>query len=431
MHHHSTIDPPADLWISSRQETVKTTHLSSFLALFGSVLLLMAGSSLLSTFLSLRMAVAGFSEPTIGLIMAGYYGGMVLGAFVCQDLIQRVGHIRAFASFAAVATVSVMLHFLYIDALAWGLLRLVTGAAMMGLCTAIESWLNECALATARGRVFSVYMIIVYTGNGLGQFLLRLNDIHGQTILILVGILFTLALVPVSATNAISPQTPKPIDFNLGRLFRWSPLGMIGCLTAGILNGAFYAMAPVFAHTIGFSVLDVSWFMGITVFSGLLLQWPIGLLSDHFNRCGVLAAQGGAVAVVSLAMGAAAAGPLPLVLLLTAVYGASAFSIYPVAVARAHDRLDPDEIVAVSAALILFFGIGAVLGPILASVSMTLCGPAGLYVSTALTGGFLCAVAFYVGHQKPVAVADQADFFPMSGPSSVASELDPRLGSDL
>ncbi len=402
-------------------------YLFSFVALFAAVLVLMLGNGLFGSFLSLRMVVEGFSEQTIGLIMAGYYVGLVSGSFFCQRLIQRVGHVRAFAVYAAVNTVAVMLQALYIGPLWWGVLRVVSGVTMTGIYMVVESWLNECASPQTRGRVFSVYMTLTFLGLGCGQFLLNFSDIRGQDLFLVVAVLFALCLVPVAATRAVHPELPESAHFNLGKLFRLAPLGMLGCLSAGLVNGSFYTLGPVFSHRMGFSVSGVAWYMGLTILCGLVLQWPVGGLSDRFNRRPVLGVLSLLVCLISLAIVATGERSLPLLLVLTAAYGGIAFTIYPVSVALAHDGLARSEIVPVSAALILSFGVGAGIGPVIASSLMGAFGPTGMYLFMSACSGLFGAGALLYRSRRQTPMEDQVPFIPVPRTSAVVTALDPRV----
>jgi MFS family permease len=400
--------------------------LTTFSALFASVLLLTIGSGLFGTFLSLRMTLQGFSQQITGLILAGYYAGLVVGGLFCQGLVQRVGHIRAFAAFAALTTAAIMGHALYLSALSWGMLRFVTGISMTGLFMVVESWLNEVSEPSNRGRVFSFYMILNYLGMGIGQFMLNLSDIRGTDHFLIAGVLFSLCLVPVVATRSVNPKMPQRIKLNIVGLFRQAPIGMAGCLTAGLLNGSFYAMGPVFALKSGLAVADVAWFMSISIFSGLMLQWPVGIFSDRLDRRRFLAAISAAVAVISLVIALFSENSRLLLFVMAIAYGGTVFTLYPVSVALTHDLVAPKDVVPASSALILFYGVGAFFGPVLASATMQRLGPEGLYFFLA-SGSALFALAAYVRWKKtPVDVKDPVPFMPMSRTSPVAAVLDPR-----
>ncbi|BCR04203.1 MFS transporter [Desulfuromonas versatilis] len=402
-------------------------YLFSFISLFAAVLVLMLGNGLFGSFLSLRMVAEGFSEQTIGLVMGGFYVGLVSGSFFCQRLIQRVGHVRAFTVYAAINTVAVMLQALHVGPFWWGALRVVSGVAMTGIYMVVESWLNECASPQTRGRVFSVYMALTFLGMGGGQFLLNFSDIRGQDLFLIVAVLFTLCLVPVAGTRTVHPELPESAHFNLGKLFRLAPLGMLGCLSAGLANGSFYTLGPVFSHQMGFPVSGVAWYMGITILSGLLLQWPVGGLSDRFNRRLVLGGLSLMVCLISLAIVAAGESSLPLLLGLTAAYGGIAFTIYPVSVALAHDGLERGDIVPVSAALILSFGVGAGIGPVAASSLMAAFGPIGMYLFIAGCSGLFGAGALLYRPRRPTPFEEQVPYVPVPRTSPVITALDPRV----
>ena len=404
--------------------------LVSFLALYTAVFCLLMGMGLLGTFLSLRMTIAGFSALATGLIQAAYYAGLVIGSLACPRLVQRVGHIRTFAALGAATTATVMLHGLFFSALAWGMLRLVTGMATIGLYMVIESWLNERTAPEARGRVFSIYMVLSYLGIGIGQLLLNLGDPRGEAPFFVAGMLLALCLVPVSVTSAISPSLPETSRLNLATLLRKAPLGMIGCLTAGLLNSSFYAMGPVFGHAIGLTVPQLSLFMSAAVFGGLVLQWPVGSISDRFDRTLVLPVLAALISVLSIVVLFAARGSFAALLLAMAFYGGIGFTLYPVAVARGHDLFDSGQVVAVSAGLLLGYGIGASVGPVLAAAAMAVVGrPDGLFGFTALVGGVYAVLAAWLRTLESVqivSVEDQGNFRLMKRTSPVAMVIDPR-----
>lgn len=404
--------------------------LHSFLALFSAILLLTLGTGLLGTLLSVRMSIGGISSQTTGLVMSMFYAGLVLGSFINPGLVQGVGHIRAFAAFAALTTVCAMAHALFMNPLSWALLRLVAGIAVTGNYMVVESWLNACTASEIRSRVFAVYMTLTYLGYGSGQFLLNLRDVGGTDLFLIAGILLALCLVPVALTRSVKPEMPPVAHFNLKRLYRMAPFSMFGCLTAGAVNGAFYTLGPVFALGVGLSISQVTWFMGITILGGLMLQWPVGSLSDRFDRLMVMAWLCLMLTAVSASVWLTAERHLSALLVLTALYGGIAFTLYPVAVARAHDKLDPVEIVPISSALILFYGLGAFIGPIAASSLMSLMGHAGMYAFIALISATFGGAALLYRKQQARQVMDQTPFIPVPRTSPVASALDPRLDEE-
>ena len=408
--------------------------LLSFGALFTSALLFLMGGGVLNTQLSLRMTQVGFSTPTIGITLACYFLGLVVGYFLCHRLIERVGHIRSFAVFAAAGTTIVILHGLYTSAVFWALLRFFNGITNFGLFMVIESWLNECCQRETRGRVFSVYMTLTYMGIGLGQLLINFGNGGGQNVLFIAALLFSLSLIPVSLTRSVHPELPRTAGYNFIALFRKVPVGMLGCFASGMTNSAFFSMAPVFGTKIGLSVFQLSWFMSITVIGGFAVQWIVGIVSDRFDRTLILCLEAVLISLLSIVILIYNGSSYFRFLVEMAIFGGLIFAVYPVAVARANDVFEGRDAVAVSSALLLCYSIGAVFGPILASVLMTLLNtPYGLYVYWSLVAGIFALITVYLKHKERVViipVAEQVNFVPMKNTSSVAMVLDPRADAE-
>lgn len=406
------------------------SSLTSFSALFAAALSFVMGSGVLSTQLSLRMTMEGFPPLLTGVIMAFYFSGLFSGYFFCPGLISRVGHIRAFAAFAAVATATVILHGMYVSPLIWAVLRYLTGITIFGLFMVIESWLNECTDSGTRGRVFSIYMIVTYMGICVGQQLLNFGDGNGQNLFSIAALMIALSLVPVSITRSVHPRLPAPGRYTLKSLFVKAPIGMLGCIVSGLQNSAFFAIAPVFGVKIGLSVFQLSWLMSATLFGGFAIQWTIGTLSDRLDRTSLLL-----VLVVLMSCGSvwivfSSGTSIPVLLIKMAVFGGLMFSVYPLAVARTHDVFEPAEAVAVSSALILCYSIGAIFGPILASAAMTILeSPFGLFWYWSVISAVFAAVTAYLKYRERVEiipVEEQVEFVPMKNTSSIAVVLDPR-----
>lgn len=395
-------------------------------ALFIAVLVMMLGNGLLGSLISLRLSLDNHSSGAIAMVMAGYYAGLMLGSFIAPGVVRRVGHIRAFTAFAALNTIIALVHALVDSPLMWGLLRIATGAGMMGLYMVIESWLNERAESSVRGRVFSVYMVMTFLGLGGGQFLLDTGRQNQLTPFILVAMLYAACLIPVALTGAAHPQPVENLEFKIRKLFRVAPFGVWGCLGAGLANGAFYALGPTFGVREGLEVSQVAAFMGATILGGLALQWPIGTISDRFDRQRVIGVLGFAVAAASMVL-VAVGGKLAFALLIAGpVFGGLTFTMYPVAVAHANDHITNSEVVPVSAALILCYSVGAMLGPLGAAGVMDLLGPSGLFVFTGALSLLLGFGALLTPRRAPVAPEDQVPFVPMPRTSAVIAQLDPR-----
>jgi MFS family permease len=385
----------------------------------------------LNTFLGFRLSLEAVSTQVTGLVLSAYFVGLVAGTTYCRKIIRNVGHIRAFAAFTAVTTAVVMVHGLYTSPLLWAVLRFAAGISNMGLFMVIESWLNECAEPRFRGRIFSIYMIVTYLGSTVGQQLLNTGDVHGQALFLVAGVFVVLSTIPVAMTRSIHPKLPKVEQMALKTILRKAPIGMLGCLGAGLLHSAFYTMGPGFAHQIHLSVSHISWFMSLTVLGGLLLQWPVGMMSDRLDRSLVLPGLGIILAGISLVFLLSSRHSLSMLLGTTAIFGGIFFSIYPVAVARVHDIFEAQDVVKVSSVLLLCYGIGAMFGPTLAAGVMSVSGtPYGLYYYMVAVSGLYALVTLMLRQKESVRIVpveEQVDFVIMETTSDVAMHLDPRL----
>ena len=349
--------------------------------------LLLLANGLFGTLLGLRSKLEGFATETTGIIMAGYFLGLLLGALYAVRVVAAVGHIRSFAAFASVMSVAVLAHLLKIDPITWLVLRIVAGYCMAGMIMVAESWIHERATNRNRGRVLSLYMVTNYLGAGLGQFLLTVADPAEFQLFVIASIIFSIALVPILLTQASSPKPVSPQRMRFRDLYAVSPVGVVGTIAAGLINASLYGLGPIYAADRGLSLAQVSAFMASTILGGMVLQFPIGRLSDRLDRRTILI-------LVALATSACAIGIVwatqeagwPM-FVLAAAYGGFAFTIYPLSSAQVNDRADPDRLVQVSAGLLIAYGLGAIAGPIAASQIMGRAGPQGLFL-------FIAGVAF-------------------------------------
>lgn len=399
----------------------------SYSALLVGTFLLLAGVGLLGTLVPLRLAAAETSSFAIGLVGGAYFVGLIIGTRYASRVIGAVGHIRAFAAFASILSVAT-LSFSILDAAAqWAGLRFINGFCLAGLFMCLESWLNAQTTNEQRGRILSLYMIAVYLGQGAGQMLLPLPDPSGITRFIVCAAFVSLAVVPIAVTRIAAPTPMFAGGLSLRRLYALSPLGIGGAFASGLSLGAFYVLAPVFARTLGLDVGETARFMGLVIVGGLILQWPIGHVSDRIDRRFVLVAVSvGLVAVSGVLVVAeqwATAALIPIAPLL----GAAIFTMYPLSVAHANDRLEPDKIVAVSAGLITAYGLGAAIGPPAASALMEATGPTGLFTFIAGVGAGTAAFTLWRMRQRaPVPTEAQSIFVPLPRTTPLAGALDPR-----
>ena len=394
--------------------------------------LLVVGVGLLFSVLGLRAGLADFSSITLGLVTSAYFVGFVLGTFLCPMVIRKVGHIRAFAAMASLASTMPILHAFWIDPWFWGLLRLVTGVCMVGLYIVVESWLNALAPNALRGRLFAVYMAVNFGALALGQWLILVGDRLGFVPFALVSVMFSFALLPITMTEVDEPEPVDAPRFSLRSLYEASPMGMAGALTSGLMTGAFYGMSAAFGKSLGFSDAGVASFMAATILGGAVFQWPVGHYSDSHDRRIVL--------LWVCLLGAGVSGlcfflarfSVDALIPLSLLFGGLVFSIYGLSVAHVNDVIDSSRLVEFTGGLLLLHGVGAAIGPVLAGVLMDVAGPSSLMLFYATVMAAMALYAFQrLKAAAPVAPEHKADFVVMGGSGSQAVlQMDPRAPAE-
>jgi MFS family permease len=401
-------------------------------ALLSGVGLLVVGVGLLFSVLGLRAGLADFSTITLGLVTSAYFVGFVVGTFACPVVIRRVGHIRAFAAMASLASTMPILHALWVDPWFWGLLRFVTGVCMVGLYIVLESWLNALAPNALRGRLFAVYMAVNFVALALGQWLILVGDRLGFIPFALVSVMFSFALLPITMTEVDEPEPVDAPKFSLRNLYEASPAGMAAAMASGLITGAFYGMSSVFGKTVGFSDAEIASFMAATILGGAVFQWPVGHFSDTHDRRVVLlwvCILGSAVTGTAFALGLQSAATL---IPLGVFFGGLIFAIYGLCVAHVNDVIDSSRLVEFTGGLLLIHGVGAAVGPVLAGVMMDVAGPSSLMLYYALVMGSL---ALYLAKRlttpAPIVTAEKADFVLVGVGSQAVLHMDPRTDAVL
>lgn len=393
-------------------------------SLLGGVALLLLGNGLLNTLLTLRGVAEGYSTSMLGLIMSGYFVGFLLGTWLAIPLVRRIGHIRAFAFCAALASIAALMHVLIVDPWVWLGLRVLYGLALVSLYMVIESWLNAQVPNDKRGQVFAVYMAVNLGALAAAQQLLNLAAPTDFVLFILAAILITAALMPITLTRQIQPSVPDTLHTNLRQIAGIAPLALAAAGLSGLALGAFWGMAPVYASLSGFDATGVGLLMSSSILGGALLQWPIGIYSDKHDRRLVLFWVVALSVVVALLMSLLEAGKLLLALMF--IWGGLAFAIYPIAVAQLVDQLHSDEILAGSSSLLMINGVGSVCGPLLAGLLMQHLGAQALPLYFAVTLGTLAAYTLYrLRHVSDLVSAPAGHFVPMLRTSHTVLELMP------
>ena len=404
------------------------------LSLLRGTAFLLAASGLHGLLLPLRGQEEGFSTASLGLLGTAWAGGFVTGCFFAPRLVRKVGHVRAFGAFAATGAIIALLTGLMINAPVWILLRAGTGFTMAGAFMVIESWLNERATNENRGTVFGLYMMVTYASIMAGQMIVAVGDVTQASLFMVAGIFFCCSLIPTAISAAATPKPLQDVSLDLKGLYTNSPVSSVGCLLIGVANGAWGTLGAVYGARIGISTAEIALMMSLVVVAGAAMQMPVGRLSDKTDRRYVLAGASLGSALFALLIFLVTPRTAVFVIAMTAAYGALAYTLYSLAVAHANDHAKPEDFVKVSGGLLLLYGFGTMIGPVLGAVLMGSLRPESLFLATACAHAGLAAYTVVrVSKRAPVPVEDRDAFKSLPAERAVTPEalrLDPR-GEEL
>ncbi|MFS8123850.1 MFS transporter [Rhizobium sp. BR 250] len=345
--------------------------------------ILIGGNGLQGTYIALRGLSEGFSASTIGLISAAYSIGFALGCISVTQLMRRIGHIRTFATMAAVASAASIAMPLVIHPVFWMLMRFVIGIAVACLFAVIESWINAQVTNSNRARTLSVYRFVDLGSVTLAQYIIPIAGIGGPVVFSLIAMALSLSLVPISLADKSNPTPPKQIPFNLFAVWRISPLAVVGCVAVGLSMAAFRNMGPIYAEQIGMSVTAIATFMSAGIIGGVVLQYPLGVYSDRYDRRIIILATTAGSVIVGLFLAFFAGTDEWSNIVGVFVFGAFALPLYSLSSAHGNDHAKEGEHAMMSAGLLFFWSVGATVGPLLASVLIDQFGPKALFSYTA------------------------------------------------
>jgi MFS family permease len=404
--------------------------------------------------LGIRTVIENFNFIATGTMMSAYFIGFFIGANVVPNLVTKVGHIRVFAAFASMASLSSLIHVVFVDPYVWVLARFLTGFSMIGIFIIVESWLNDRANNQTRGKVLSLYMLITYVGMALGNFLLNVSDPKHYEPFILISLLFSIALIPILLTKRKPPKFKKNSSIKIKELFKISPFGSFSMFCTGFIFAPIFSLLSVYAVTMKLSIFETSLLLVGVMLAGALFQWPIGSLSDKYDRRKIII--GSSIAAMFFSFSAilvsGAGNSLPNLFMESTVsfnYFSTAMDktklfifiillagvtlpLFSLNLALINDYIPKEKFVAAGGGLNIIFGLGAIAGPIMCSTLMHFLGPNGFFVHLIV---FLLAIiifGFYRISQREIENNPESTFTPL--PTTITPlgiELDPDTGVDL
>ncbi len=363
-----------------------------------------------------------------GGVMAGYIGGvyymgLLAGSFRAEQTVVRIGHIRSFAAFMALLCSSTLSLTLFDDIYSWAVLRFLNGIAIAGIYVVIESWLLCESNQANRGRILAFYMVALYGSNAIGQLLIGVYTMTSLLPFVVIGAIFSLSILPPALTKLPTPALENSTTLSFRELAKLTPSGLIGCISGGMIMGALYSLLPIQLAKLGSSQF-VGTSMAITMVGGMLLQYPVGLLSDIIDRRKVLVGISTFACLCCIAFMQVNNSWLEMVLLF--LIGGTTFTIYPLSISHGCDHLKPETIVAGTQGLLLGYSGGACLGPILGGYFMQWMEHGLMTYFTLIMGSTALFFLARIPFRPIIYTGEEQHFVPVPRTSPVIAQIDPR-----
>ncbi len=383
-------------------------------ALLLGMFMLLLGNGLQGTLLGIRGGLEGFGAETMSFVMSAYFLGFLAGSIQAPRLIRKVGHVRVFAALASLISAAFVLYAVAPNPWVWIAMRLLVGFAFSGVYVVAESWLNDTATNANRGQTLSLYMIVQMLGIIAAQGLVNVSDPSGFVPFAIMSVMVSLSFLPILLTAGIVPAFQRTTPMTLLQLFRISPLGLVGCFLLGAVFSGLFGMSSVFGTEKQLSVGQISVFVATIYIGGLLLQFPVGWLSDRMDRRKLIMWIT-ALATLAIAVGMTSADSFLVMLALAFIIGAVANPLYSLVIAHTNDFLQPSDMAAASGGMLFVNGLGAVSGPILIGWLMARFGPDAYFAYMGVLFGMISLYAVYRMTRRPApAVQDTTPFAPVS-----------------
>lgn len=388
-------------------------------ALMFGITVLFFGAGMLYVLIVVRAKEAGFSSEWIGIIQSAYQVGWLIAALVIPSLIHKVGHIRVFAAMAALGSGVILMHLLHIEELTWAVERVFMGVCTAGLMVVAESWLNDMSDNKGRGKILAIYTIASWGAPVVGMSLLRFGDISSSFFFLVCSIVISLGVMPILLSASRSPSMINVERFNIRKLYEITPVGVAGTFMSGLCHGAFFAAVAIYATALDLSIREVTNISALAILTGVLVQWPLGMISDQFDRRKVLVISAGMLALSACLFGFYNSTSVTVIYFSVSIMSAFALGLYSQCISHANDNLKPSQIVSATGSLVLIYGVGYAITPVISGFLIAQ-SPSNFYwVIGACSASLVVLVMYRITQSAPV--EDQGELVPMSAASPYAS----------
>ena len=419
--------------------------LKNSLALFTGYGILMLAHGLQGNLLGVRSVIEDFNFLAVGVMMSGYFVGYFIGANTIPTMVSKVGHIRVFAAFASMASLSILIHAVFVNPMVWTFGRFLTGYSLVAIFIVMESWLNDRATNRTRGQLLSIYMFLSFATLAVGPFLLNFSSPEKYEPFILVSLLLSLALIPILLTKRKAPKFKKLGYLKIKDLYKISPLGSVSMFCNGFIHSALFTLTAVYAALMNFTIFEISLLIFLITFAGGIFQLPIGYFSDQSDRrliiifCTFISAFFAGLLIIASGMSlenmylATSVGVDKIMFFTYAIlYGGMALPIFSLTLAYVNDYIPREKFVAAGAGMQLIFGVGAMFGPIFCTLLMTKFGTNGFFIHLLIFHLIIGFFGMYRITKRPYQDNPESTFTPLPrNITPLGIELDPTTGADI
>ena len=414
-------------------------------ALFTGYGIIMIAFGFQGNLLGVRSVIEDFSLLATGILMSAYFIGYFIGANIVPNLVARVGHVRVFAAFASMASLSILVHAVVVNPLVWSIARFLTGMSMVSIFIVTESWLNDRANNRSRGKLLSVYMFVTFGSIALGALLLNFSSPIKFEPFILISLLLSIALVPILLTKRKAPRFKKISPMKIKELYKISPMGVVVSFCNGLIHSAIFSLTAVYAIKMGFSIFEISLLIFLITIAGAVFQWPVGFVSDKMDRRKVIVYSSiisAFFAFLAIASFGTAAEVMYLSIdwetnktmffIFVTIFAGFSLPIYAINIAHTNDYIPKEKFVSAGAGLQLVMGLGAIGGPVTCVIFMYNFGPSGFFVFLIILHIAISVFGFYRMSVRPTEENPDSTFTPLPrNITPLGIELDPTTGADL
>ncbi len=395
--------------------------LSSAWALLLGVGLLMIGNGLQGSLLGVRGSIEGFSPFALSMVMSAFFIGFLGGSRLAPIMIGRVGHVRVFAALGSLISAVMIIYPALANPYVWFICRVVIGFCYSGVYVVAESWLNDAADNENRGKALSLYMLVITLGMVGAQALLLVGDPTDYLPFVIASIAVSVSFAPILLSISPTPIFETAKRMSLRELMQASPLGCVGMFMLGGVFSGQVGMSAVFGANVGLSLVQISAFVSSFYVGAIILQFPIGWLSDRMDRRLVIVSTA-AVATVAGLVGMVEPEHYPMLLGAGFVLGGLTTPLYSLLIAHTNDFLSHEDMPAASGGLIFINGLGAVAGPMTTGWLMSdqMFGPAGYFLFMAVLFGAIALYAAYRATQRPTVDLETTGPMAVMAPTATA-----------